>query len=363
MLNYHKTIKTISLAVSAVVVLSACATTDGTEDIDDRYMNSGKGPELQLPPGTTEVNVTDGYRVPEGTVITNREAKGKQLTLEPPQLLLVAGDGIWEDTERQQPTVWVRGNSEELVQYIERFMTSQNISYQESGAGSVSTDWISDTDESQVSEHLGTYSFEGERHKFSLNVVDTKPNEVALQADHLAYQQNKDDQWVDVETSSRMAKQFLNYFIGYYDSERTREARERILQQAKINVELGYNDQGALALVSEREFLAVWDQMPRVLGALNLEITDRDRSEKTYYFRVNEPDDGFWSWFGSDENEAKIDLEPGDYQIKLSELNAGGVSLSFYGAEGEPLDSSTVTRIYPEFSAEFKRGKGERGDN
>ena len=54
MLNYHKTIKTISLAVSAVVVLSACATTDGTEDIDDRYMNSDKGPELQLPPGTTD---------------------------------------------------------------------------------------------------------------------------------------------------------------------------------------------------------------------------------------------------------------------------------------------------------------------
>ena len=105
MLNYLKTIKTISLAVSATLVLSACATTDGTEDIDDRYMRSEKGPELQIPPETTEVKVTDSYRVPEGVVITKRDAQGKRLSLEPPQLLLVAGDGVWEDSERDQKLV------------------------------------------------------------------------------------------------------------------------------------------------------------------------------------------------------------------------------------------------------------------
>lgn len=359
MLNYLKTIKTISLAVSTALVLSACATTDGTEDIDDRYMRSQKGPELQIPPGASEVKVTDSYRVPEGVVITSRDAKGKQLSLEPPQLLLVAGDGVWEDAEREQPTVWVRGDSEQLVTYIQRFMKAQNISYQEPSATSVTTDWIADSDENQVSEHLGTYSVDGERHKFSLSIVETKPNEVALQARHLAYQQNLDDNWTEVDTSNRVAKQFLNYFIGYFDSERTREARQRILQEAKIDVELGYNDQGSLALVTDREFLAVWDQLPRVLESLNLEITDRDRSERAYYFRVNEPEDGFWSWFG-DSEDAKIDLEPGDYQIKISDLNVGGVSISFFGAEGDVLDSSTVTRIYPEFSAEFKRGKGSK---
>ncbi|RDX37475.1 outer membrane protein assembly factor BamC [Kangiella sp. HD9-110m-PIT-SAG07] len=356
MLNY---LKTISLAVSSALILSACATNDGTEDIDDRYMRSEKGPDLQLPPGTSQVKVTDSYRVPEGVAITNRDAKGKKLTLEPPQLLLVAGDGIWEDTEREQPTVWVRGDSQQLINYIQRFMDAKNISYEQSQDNAVTTEWISDTDESEVSEHLGSYSVDGERHKFSLNVVDIKPNEVALQANHLAYQQDKDGQWIEVATSERVAKQFLNYFIGYYDSKRTQEARARILQQAKVEIDLGYNDQGSLALVTEREFLAVWDQMPRVLEALNLEITDRDRSAKTYYFRVNEPDDGFWSWFGGDDTKAKIDLEPGNYQIKLSELSAGGISLSFFGAEGESLDSSTVTKIYPEFSAEFKRGKGK----
>jgi outer membrane protein assembly factor BamC len=321
-------------------------------------MQSQKGPDLQLPPGTTEVKVTDSYRVPEGVVITERDAKGKGLSLEPPQMLLVAGDGVWEDTEREQPTVWVRGDDQQLIGYIERFMNSQGISYQEPAADSVTTGWITDSDENTISERLGAYYIEGQRHKFSLQVVDRKPNEVALQADHLASQQEKDGQWTDVATSDRVAKQFLNYFIGYYDSERTREARARILQDAKVDVELGYNDQGSLALVTEREFLAVWEQMPRVLNALNLEITDRDRSEKTYYFNVREPEDGFWSWFSDDENAAKVDLEPGSYQIKLSELSSGGISMSFYGAEGQLLDSSTVTRIYPEFSAEFKRGKG-----
>ncbi|WP_223669180.1 outer membrane protein assembly factor BamC [Kangiella shandongensis] len=358
MLNYHKNIKVLALSVSAAVLVSACATSgDGSEDIDDRYMQSQKGPDLQLPPGTSEINVQDGYRVPEGAVITEREPQGKAMSLEPPQLLLVAGDGVWEDTERAEPTVWIRGDAEQLISYIERFMQSQNLSYNEPANSLVETDWITDTEDNQVAERLGSYYVDGQRHKFRLSIVDKKPNEVALQAKHIANQRYQDEQWNSVATSQRVAKQFLNYFIGYYDSARTREARQRILQQAKVDFELGYDDQGSLALITERKFLAVWEQMPRVLTALNLSITDRDRSEQTYYFNVKEPDTGFWSLFSSDNEKVKVDLEPGDYQVKLSELASGGISMSFYGAEGDKLEDNVVTRIYPEFAAEFKRGK------
>lgn len=357
MSNYLNTIKILALAASSAVLLPACAFSgDGAEDIDETYMKSQQGPKLQLPPSASELTIDDRYRVPEGAVITERQAKGKELSLEPPQLLLVAGDGVWEDTEREQPTVWVRGDKQQLVAYIERFMASQKIAYEEPDNGSVTTDWVSDSSDNAISEHLGSYYVEGQRHKFNLEIVDTKPNEVALQANHVANQQGEDGQWVDVATSERVAKQFLNYFIGYYDSERTREARARILQKAKIDFELGYNDRGGIALVTQRKFLAVWDQMPRVLTSLNLSVTDRDRSAQIYYFNVKESETGFWSWFSGDENP-KVSLEPGDYQLKLSELNAGGLSMTFYGAEGELLDSSTVTKIYPEFSAEFKRGK------
>lgn len=357
MLNYPKNIKVLALSISVAILLPACASTgDGSEDIDDRYMKSQQGPALQMPADTTELEIEDSYRVPEGTVITQRDAKGKAMNLEPPQLLLVAGDGIWEDTERSKPTVWVRGDSQQLVKYIERFMKAQGIGYAEPSVQSVTTDWISDSEESAVSEYLGSYYVEGQRHKFELKIVDSKPNEVALQAIHLANQHNIDGQWTDVKTSERVAKQFLNYFIGYFDSERTREARERILQEAKVDFELGYSDKGSLALITEREFLAVWEQIPRVLTALNLSVIDRDRSAKTYYFNVKEPESGFWSWFSSDE-DAKVDLEPGDYQLQLSELSTGGMAMSFYGAEGEQLDSSLVTKLYPQFSAEFKRGK------
>lgn len=358
MLNYHKNIKVLTLSVSAALLTSACATSgDGSEDINDLYMQSQQGPELQLPPGTSEIKVQDGYRVPEGVVITERKPQGKAMSLEPPQLLLVAGDGVWEDTERAEPTVWVRGDDKQLLSYIERFMKSQDLSYTTPGNSLIETAWITDSSDNEVAERLGSYYVDGQRHKFRLSIVDKKPNEVALEAKHVANQHYRDEQWVNVDTSQRVAKQFLNYFIGYYDSERTREARQRILQQAKVDFELGYDDQGSLALITDREFLAVWEQMTRVLTALNLSITDRDRSEKTYYFNVKEPDTGFWSLFSSDDEEAKVDLEPGDYQIKLSELAAGGISMSFYGAEGDKLEDNVVTRIYPEFAAEFKRGK------
>lgn len=356
MLNYHRTIKISSVLIASITFLSACATTDGTEDIDDTYMRSGKGPELQLPAQDGELKVSDDYRVPEGQVITNRQPQGKQLNLEPPQLLLIAGDGVREVSDSEQPTVWIRSDKQQLISYIKRFMDSQNITFDQPDEVTVATSWISDDDESAVSKRIGAYYVEGQRHKFSFSIIESNPNEVALQSKHLSNQQRQNDEWVNVETSDRVAKQFLNYFVGYYDSERTREARARILQEAKIDVELGYSDQGSLALITEREFLAVWDQLPRVLEALNLSITDRDRSEKTYYFTVPEDDDGFWSWIGEDES-SKVELEPGNYQMKLQELSAGGISMSFYDAEGVMLDSSIVTRIYPEFAAEFKRGK------
>ncbi|MBD3667394.1 MAG: outer membrane protein assembly factor BamC [Kangiella sp.] len=352
-LNKYKTL----LILSSIAAISSCSwfsAKDGTEDIDDRYMRSQQGPELQVPPATEQIDVEDRYRVPEGVIITNRDAKGKKLSLDPPQLLLVGGDGVREDSEQTQPTVWIRHQNTPFMNYVSRFMNQKNIPVLSSSDTQVTTDWITDEDETTLANYIGSYNLDGQRHRLTLEIVGQNANEIALQARNTESQRLVQDKWAAMAPSKTVASQFLNAFLGYYDTERTKEARQRILEEGTINVNLGTNQQGNIALTAEREFLAVWDQMPKVLEDLNLTVSDRDQSAGIYYFNVKEPETGFWAWlWNDDEDNPKVEMEPGDYQI-LVETTTSGVSMTFKDDEGNLLDANIVTRIYPEFAASFK---------
>lgn len=352
-LNKYKTL----IILSSLATLSSCSwfsAKDGTEDIDNRYMKSQQGPELQVPPSAKHIDVQDRYRVPEGVIITNREAKGKKLSLAPPQLLLVGGDGVREDSEQSHPTVWVRHQDTPFMDYVSRFMEQNNIPVSSSTDKQVSSDWISDQDEGVFSQYIGSYNLDGQRHKVTLEVIGQNENEVAVQARNTQSQRLVDDKWVTINTSKTVASQFLNAFLGFYDTERTQEARERILEEGTISISLGTNAQGQMALTAERELMAVWEHLPSVLEDLNLSVSDRDQSAGIYYFNVKEPETGFWAWlWGDDETNPKVDMEPGDYQIHLA-TTVSGVSMTFKDNEGNLLDANVVSKIYPEFAASFK---------
>ena len=356
MLKYNKQKISVLLATSIAFGLSGCSLfsgADGTEDIDDRYMRSQQGPELQLPANADELEFNDDYRVPEGTVITERNAQGKKLSLEPPQLLLIGGDGIREDKEQEFPTVWVRSDGQQLSDYLNRFILSKSIPVISQDDKNINTDWILSDAESSLGQHLGSYNIDDQRHRFNFIIVAQNDNEVGLQARHVANEQLLDGQWVEVETSKRVARQFLNYFLGFYDGERNKEARARILQEGSIDIRLGTDNNSNVAFVSERDFQTVWQQIPFVLEKLNLDITDRDQSAGLYYFNVREPSSGFWSLFFDSSSDPKVNLEPGDYKIKVESLTASGTSLVFYHQAGELVSSSTIAEIYPEISATF----------
>ncbi|MCW8856818.1 MAG: outer membrane protein assembly factor BamC [Kangiella sp.] len=356
-LNKYKTL----IIISSLATVSSCSwfsAKDGTEDIDDRYMKSQQGPELQVPPATKHISVDDRYRVPEGVIITNRDPKGKGLSLDPPQLLLLGGDGVREDSEQLHPTVWVRHQDAPLMDYVSRFVTQKSIPVVSSSDKQVSTDWITDSDETDLANYIGSYNLDGQRHRVTLEIIGQNPNEVAVQARNTQSQRLVNDKWVAMTPSKAIANQFLNAFLGFYDSERTKEARERILEEGTVNVNLGTNQQGNIALTTERDLMSVWEQLPRVIEELNLTVSDRDQSAGIYYFNVKEPETGFWAWlWNDDEANPKVEMEPGDYQVHI-ETTALGTSMTFKDDEGNLLDANLVTKIYPEFAASFKsRGK------
>ncbi len=357
MLKHNKQRFLLILAATGSLALSGCSwfsANDGREDIDDSYLKSRQDRELQIPAEVTEIQEGDLYQIPQGAVIVNRDPKGQMLGLEPPQLLLSSGDGVREDQDAEHPTVWLRGQSSRFTEFVEGFASSNNVPVISKNNRNFLTDWLSDEDEG-LGEGLGSYNIDGQRHKFNLSLVAENANEFAVQAVHSASEQEIDGQWRQIETSDRVAKQFLNQFIGYYDGIRDREARARILAEGSIDTRLGTNPQGHIAIVTEREKAAVWQQTPAVLEYLNLVITDRDQSEGTFYFKVEEPS-GFFSSIFSDTKDVKVDLAPGDYRIDIEDI-AIGTSISFKNEQGERLSPNLVGKIYPEFSAAYRSRK------
>ncbi len=361
MLKYNKQKLLLILAATGSLSLSGCSwfsANDGSEDIDDSYLKSRQATQLQIPADVSEIKQEDNYQIPEGAVIVNRDPKGKLLGLEPPQLLLTSGDGVREDTEAKHPTVWLRGQSGRLVEYFDGFVAAHNIQVENKDSKSLNTSWLSDDDEG-LGEGLGSYNIDNQRHKFQLAMIADSGNEFGIQATHTASEQEIEGQWVEVQTSDRVAKQFLNQFIGYYDGVRDGEARARILAEGVIDTRLGTNSQGHIAMVSERDMQSIWQQTPAVLNFLNLPIVDRDQSQNTFYFKVEEAS-GFFASIFSDNKEAKVKLEPGNYRLQLEALSQGGTSISFTDEDGIRLSPTLVGQIYPNFKAAYRSREAQQ---
>ncbi len=344
------------MAIGANLILSGCSwfsANDGREDIDESYLNSKQGKDLQIPANANEIIQNDSFQIPEGAVIVNRQAKGSLLSLEPPQLLLTGGDGVREDTDASYPTVWLRGQSSELKSFLDGFVEANSIKIDTVSNQALTTGWLSDEEEG-LGEGLGSYNIDDQRHKFSLNLIAENANEFAVQAIHLTSQQEIDGNWKDISTSNRVAKQFLNQFIGYYDGVRDRQARARILEEGIIETRLGTNPNGDIAIVSDRDFQAIWQQTPAVLESLNLPIIDRDQSQGLFFFKVAE-DSGFWSSLFGKNTNSRVDMLPGNYRILIDTLANGGSSISFQNEAGEKLSPNLVGKIYPEFKAAFRK--------
>ncbi len=346
----------MSIALGSNLMLSGCSwfsANDGREDIDDSYLNSKQGKELQIPANADEIIQNDNFQIPEGAVIVNRQAKGNLLNLEPPQLLLTSGDGVREDTDASYPTVWLRAQSSELKSLLDGFVEANNLNVESVSNDALVTDWLSDEEEG-LGEGLGSYNIDDQRHKFSLNLIAENANEFAIQAIHLTSQQEIDGSWKDVSTSNRVARQFLNQFIGYYDGVRNRQARARILAEGIIETRLGTNSRGSIAIVSDRDFQAIWQQTPAVLESLNLPIIDRDQSQGLFFFKVAE-NSGFWNSLFGKNTDSRVDMLPGNYRILVETLANGGSSISFQDEEGQKLSPNLVGKIYPEFKAAFRK--------
>lgn len=353
-----------ALPVLAAFGLSGCGWLYGKDglirDTEHDYLEARQSQPLKMPAQLSAFQPKDQFPVPAIGAKGSQSPVGDALDVNPPALVLSSGDGVNGIQDAAVPQALVLADSELLWRTLNDFLSSNAIAVEQAdpATGELLTGWVQTEEigwfrDWMMGEEIDSYRWQ---YRFTLKPGE-RPNERLLSAEAVrAEAHHEDDGWQPQTATRRNSVDILNQFLGFYDEQQTRAARERVLAaRAGIKVELWQNEANQTGLLAHSGLSNTWEATPAVLERLGFIQEDKDTTKFLYYFKLEESDEGgFWDWlFGDDRQEqVRLELEPGEY---LVQLNAVGerTGLLFSKADGDVLDSATMTKLFPVLSDAF----------
>lgn len=136
----------------------------------------------------------------------------------------------------------------------------------------------------------------------------------------------------------------LNSFVTQYDFNYRQFAIKQQQERGLISLNMGFDNKGNASLVTEQEYLLVFERFTGLLESLNFAITELDDKTGLIAATYDKPDASVWdSIWGDDLSE--LPLESGKYQILIEKLQTGGTSLTWMDGEGETLEPGTMNDL------------------
>lgn len=352
-----------ALPVLAALGLSGCGWLYGKEglirDTESDYLEAKQSAPLQVPAEFSAFQPKDQFPIPaigpKGAVAPI----GAALDVSPPSLVLSSGDGVSGVQDAVIPQAVIVGEGELLWKRLNAFLTSNEIAIERSdeSTGEVLTGWVQTEEIGWFSDWVLGEDIESYRRQFRISLAPgERPNERLVSTEVVrseAY--DEDDGWQSLAPNRRLSVDMLNRFLGYYDEELGRAARERVLAaRAGITVELWQNEASQTGLLAQSGLSNTWDATPAVLERLGFIQEDKDTTKHLYYFKLEDEEGGFWDWlFGDDrEDQVRVELDPGEYLVQLSaEGERTGLVIS--KADGDSLDAATMAKLFPALADAF----------
>lgn len=119
-----------------------------------------------------------------------------------------------------------------------------------------------------------------------------------------------------------------------------------------INVKPSFNEAGYPAYELDIGFDVAWPLMADVLEGLGFEIDDLNQTAGMYYLEYMR-DPGFSLAFWNDNQEGKLDLADGSYQVNVKGDN-DSTTITIYRGE-TPLTAADIDRLYGPIAAEIRQ--------
>ena len=352
--------KVLLLAGLSSVTLSGCGWLYGKDgwirDTEHDYLDAKQRPPLQMPEGMTGYQPQDRYPIPPLTSEMAQQPVGEKLDIEPPALVLSAGEGVVGVQDAMVAKSLIYVEREQLWQRLLAFFERNDIKLLEanSEAGVIRTDWIQTEPIGWFRDWVLDRDIESYRWQYLFQLTPGEnPNENQLvvtvsKAEALSEEQG----WIAQADSRRDGVNMLNQFLGFYDEQLTADARARVLAaRAGVPVALWTSPEGQSGLLANASLERTWEITPAVIERLGFLVDDKDTSKHLYYTTLAHETSGFWSsLFGGDSR--RIDLSEGEYVIELKPV--GDQTAILFSRDGEVLNAETMENVFPVLSEVFQ---------
>ena len=350
----------------SVLALAGCSsqqdyqTASGSYD----YLDVSQRASVKVPEGLDSPEFSQQYELPNVGDGADNNLIGRSLSVQSPALVLplVAGSRVEEGSDSAVVVFDQVDDSKPLEDAIWdtvlSFLEEKQIGVEsfDKAAGKLVTDWtverivsddswydFSDAKTSEVSRRF-VFQLDVKAHgrsaALSASLDDYKMKSSSGDAETLAS--------INEMTERREEIGILNEVLGYYEYQIKLDESKRIAQiRSGLNIEMGFDGDGAPAYVVDAQYDIAWPRMLLVLRKMGFDVKDLDKSTGLLFVSYNDEDSGWWSGLFSDDKDL---LEKGEYRLKVQAIGENKTSITFMNDESEPFEPNQVADLYDQFA-------------
>ena len=322
-----------TLIFSAFFFMSGCGWLLGDDgvfrDKSGDYKNTPEFDVMKVPSGKDSYNFSENYPVAKvSDSLTSFSDSGAPRPM--PMTANAAEDVVRIQKLADEQWALIEASPGKLWPKVRAFLIAANLPLNRIDArlGVMETDWLKIQDE----ELLSRFQFRIDRG------VQKESSELHI----LQMNQSDESNWPtksdDFEQETQMLKDIAQYIANSNETDSVSMiADSSISSSGRINLQEDSNGRFFLSL--KLPFNRSWASLERALERSLFEITDRNRSEGTYYVTYLGPtneDEGWfdWLWGGEDDHP----LAGHRYQIHLDAVNDDMMLITLRGVDGEVIE-------------------------
>lgn len=330
-----------ALAVSVLVSLSGCNVFIN-EAHNERNYRTHEG--VKTPPSLAQPAQDPVYKMDVGQYDNNPEATNYR----PPAQVLTVAKGSWVEEGDKKARVYFDKNDgivdlDEFVWDSIKAVIAENnatTTKEDKLLGIIETDWyaIIKAEESwlwgeDTSEDL-------ERFRFTIE-EKSHQRTASLRAELIDF---KGDNTLTDLLKQQLEVRALNQVVAEFDYRYRQLEVENRKRQGIISLEMGFDNKGNAALVTEQSYDAVFDRFSGFLERLSFTIVEINPDTGLITADYNKPESSVWDSIWGDD-VAQLPIEEGQYQILVSKTKEGGTSLTWMDDKGETLEPGTMNGL------------------
>ena len=342
-----------ALAVSVLVSLSGCSvfTNDAHNERNYRTHEPVKAPASLSQPAQDPV-----FKMEVGQYDNKPDATNYR----PPAQVLTVAKGSWvEETDSLSRVYFDKSDGivdlDDFVwDSIQSVLNDNNATTikEDKLLGVIETDWYSiiKTEESW----LWGDSENADLEKFRFTIEEKSHQRTAsLRVELIDF---KGDNTLTDILKQQLEVRALNEVIAEFDYRYRQLEVDMRKRQGIISLEMGFDNKGNAALVTEQSYDDVFDRFSGFLERLSFTIVEINQETGLITADYKAPETSVWDSIWGDD-VAQLPIDEGQYQILVSKTKEGGTSLTWMDEKGETLEPGTMNGLQQALEAALiKRG-------